>query len=199
MAITKRFTGSRLLLIFAALTAICGCGLTLVGLLISLSPPMVGRMRESTSSAGHFTISYPENWDFLQHPGGQRDPTIVAAIAHPNLFKLGVIVFIRQSTSQYDSIDGVSKWGEEIAQQEQDYQEILMSELFLTREETGLREYRWYTPATPLQSPQLMQCYGSYRLHNQIGYVLTLCVNAEDFPAAAPTFRQMIENFTYSD
>jgi len=71
-------------------------------------------MRESTSSVGHFAISYPENWDFLQHPGGQRDSTIVAAIAHPSVTKLGVIVFFRKSAVRYNSIDEVAKWGEEV-------------------------------------------------------------------------------------
>ena len=157
------------------------------------------RMQPGTSMKGNFVISYPEIWYFAQNPANQRDSSVVAAIANPTVFKLGVIVFIRRSGVSYDSFDKVSKWGEEIVAKENRFESISSTKLMIRNEETELREYTWFAPLTPISSPEKMQCYGNYRLHERTGYVITLCVNAEDWAIVAPTFRQMIESFAYLD
>lgn len=158
-----------------------------------------GEVRQTTSTAGHFSISHPERWHFSQQPGGQQDSTIVSAVVYPDFFKLGVVIFFRRSTVLYDSLDEVAKWGEDVARTEQAYEEISIQKLLLKNEETILRTYTWFTSWTPISSPQKMKCYGNYRIHNRVGYVITLCVNGEDFDIVKPVFRQMIDSYTYQD
>jgi hypothetical protein len=188
--------------IFLAILALVACVASCIivnALLLSGYLRSPTGIQQSVNTQGRFAISYPSNWYFLQSPGGQRDPTVVAAIVRPDILKLGVVISFRRSSVFYSSLDEVAKWGKEVAQSELGYEEIATNVLVVNGEETVFHEYTWFTPQTPLEKPQKMQCYGNYRLHNQVGFVITLCINAEDFSSNKSTFRQIINSFIYQD
>lgn len=175
----------------------------ILGFLFPASLP-TGKMLVSASVAGHFSIERPEYWQFSETPKGQwsgdgSDSSVVTIIQYSNFPKRGVIILIRRAVGHYISIEEVSNWGEQLGRKQQSFREFSTQELVVGGDGTIIREYTFYTPATPIQSSLMLQCYDNYRFRNQTAYVLTFCVDAEDFAAIKPTFWRMIESFTYLD
>ncbi len=157
-----------------------------------------GKTRQSTSSVGKFAISYPEQWQWIETPSGYAgDLTVVALLAYPDPTKLGVYGSIRRSVSSYDSIEEVSKWGEQIAFSQQDYKQISFEPSSINGEDTRLREYTSVTPVSPIMGSSSRHCVDNYRLRNRIGYIITLCVDEEDYTSSESIFRQIVDSFSY--
>ncbi len=196
----KRFKRRTILGAITIVIVVAGLAQIAVGFLFPSAPPTSGKILQSTSTSGGFSISHPEHWAFRETPRGyQGDSTVVAFLVYPNLPKLGIYIVIRRQNISYGSVEAVAEMGEQTARKQQGYRELSMERSTAGNEETLLREYVWLTPATPLQSSQPRQCLDNYRLHNRTAYILTLCVDAENFSAVKPTFQQMIESFTYLD
>jgi hypothetical protein len=158
--------------------------------------PSVSMVR-GTSEEGRFSISYPSTWDFSLIPLGRSESNMVAGISSADFPKLGVYIFIRRSIITHKSLTEVANWGRGIASTENAYREIAYGIYVIGKEETYLSEYIRYTSASPIQGPQEIRCYGNYRLHNSTGYAIDMCVDADDFPKVAPTFRRILESFEY--
>lgn len=186
--------------VLVGMILLCGAFSVIRGLLFPVSPPTLGPMIQSKSAVGHFVISHPADWQFGETPSGLNgDPTIIAYVSYRNLLKVGVDIEIHRSLSAATSIDQVSSWGEQIARERDGYREIALSPLFVRGEASQTREYTYSTPTTPIQSSYTRQCLDDYRLHKGTGYILSMCVEAEDFSALEPVFQDMINSFAFTD
>lgn len=203
MPSSKQLNWRTLLSIAGGVIVLTGFAQIVIFLLFP-TPFPTGKFIVASSPAGSFSITYPEFWHFSETPRGHYgfggfDSSIVAVVGYNNFPKIGriVTVNVRRSTILYNSLGEVSDWGNQLASKNQAYKSVQPQKSILSDEETILREYVFDLPATPIQSPVTMRCYDNYRLHEQVGYILTLCVNVEDFDTVGPIFQQMIASFVY--
>ncbi|MBI5653638.1 MAG: hypothetical protein HZC40_24795 [Chloroflexi bacterium] len=177
----------------------------------SFATPISGQMTRATSQQSRFSISYPANWIYLENPGGNRgDKTYVATISSPGVFRLGVFGVIRRRVDQFDTLSAVAKWGEDIANRNQTQsavpstdtsvnRTISSNEYLIRGEKTILREYIWGQGGSLGLTTIVRHCLDNYRIHNGVGFVLTLCTDDDEYSRVAPAFIQMIESFAYLD
>ena len=156
-----------------------------------------GLQKYANQSAG-FAVSYPNTWLLLETPNGSGgDPSIVVTISYPKVTSPGIYVSISRSTTTYTSLLQVADWGRQMSSKSQNYQEISTANMNINGEDTMLQEYTIQLPKSPLIGDSILQCLGNYRLHNNHGYVLTLCASRNDFSQTRPIFEKIIDSFFY--
>lgn len=161
--------------------------------------PISNKSTISVSNLGKFSILNPAEWVFTETPKGYLgDSSVVSLLNYPNILKIGVSGSVRETVDTLDSLTKVAEWGGRIAESKPGYRETSSDQLRIKDEQVFLREYRWIAPA-PLQGGQPMRCLDNYRVHDTRAYILTLCVNEEDFARLKPIFIQTIESFAYLD
>lgn len=162
----------------------------------SFPVPSPGLQRYTNPSAG-FALSFPKGWLVLQTPTGSGgDPTVVVTINYPKFPSTGIDVAVRRSVATYTTLQEVQAWGDQINSKSFAYHELSTTATSLGGEETLLREYTLQLhPSTSTDSS--LQCFDNYRLHEHRAYILSLCAGADDFAGVKPTFRQIIESFSF--
>lgn len=154
----------------------------------------------SVSRSGKFTITYPQEWKFVEtRTGYLNDPSMIALLAYPEFMKTGIIGSVRLDVGNFITLSSVGDWGERIAAAKLDYRQVALDRFKIEGEEALLRKYGYNAPASPLQSSQPMECLDSYRMHATRAYILTLCVDGEDFAKLGPVFMQVIESLSIQD
>jgi hypothetical protein len=203
------------LLIAILLLPIVGISVEMIRGLFFDSPPFttpisVHETRVSNANA-HFSIAYPDNWTYLETPGNERDDSSKVAFIHgSSVLRLGVFAIIRRSTANFDTLDDLAKYSEELETSDQrryatqaidtNIDRTLESkEEIVKGEKTIYREYTFGQNGPLGITIMVRHCLANYRVHNRIGYSLTLCTDEDEYHRVAPTFLRMIESFAYLD
>lgn len=176
---------------------------TILGIVALIRTPplqMTGAVRTSLVEPYGIMITYPEEWEYTVTPRGiWENPDVIALFTFRNYLKLGIRGSIERMPDAAVTIEDVANRGDLLANNQLGYKEISLTEEHLFNERALKREYVFLVPATPLEPVQSIHCLESYRIHRGTGYLLSLCVNEEEFSRLRELFQSVINSMVFQE